>query len=94
MQPAVIKASLELAGYTQAEIADGLGLDKRSVYQVVHGLSRSARVENRISRVIQRKKHEIWPQWYDEKGNPVPRRRSRNPSAMEDLMKHAAGMGK
>ncbi len=94
MQPAVIKASLELAGYSQATIAADLGLDKRSVYQVVHGLGRSAKVERRIARVIERTRHEIWPQWFDEKGNPIRRRRSSNPNGMEDLMKLSAGLGK
>jgi lambda repressor-like predicted transcriptional regulator len=92
MHPAVIKASLELAGCSQAAIAADLGLDKRSVYQVVHGLGRSARVEKRISRIIGRKRHEIWPQWYDTSGLPITRRRRPNPSALEDLMQLTADM--
>jgi hypothetical protein len=44
------------------------------VYQVIEGLARSKRIEQRIATATQLPLAELWPQWYGP--NAKPRRRN------------------
>lgn len=76
MHAAQIQADLKIAGYTQARLAEELRLAANSVGYVIHGRSRSHRVETRIAAVIGKAPVEIWPQWYGQDGKPLRKRRS------------------
>jgi len=67
MHPAEIKAALEIAGYSQADLARELEINRSAVSAVVAGHGRSKQVEERIAEIIRRPAEEIWPQWHGEK---------------------------
>jgi lambda repressor-like predicted transcriptional regulator len=67
MHPAEIKAALEIAGYSQADLARELEINRSLVSAVVAGHSRSKKVEDRIAEIIRRPAAEIWPQWHGER---------------------------
>jgi lambda repressor-like predicted transcriptional regulator len=94
MDPVIIKASLHMHNHTQTLVAKQCGVAPTTVGCVINGRGRSKKIEKYIARAIGRKRHEIWPQWYDASGLPITRRRRPNPSALEDLMQLTAGMGK
>ena len=85
MHPVQIKASLEIAGFTQAYIADECKCSREFVGSVIRGDSRSRRVEMAIAAAINKKPPEIWPTWYDGNGRPVRRKRSPSPEAVRRL---------
>lgn len=64
MHPADIKASLEKAGFTQADLARHHHVSNVAVYLVINGKSRSSKIEKTIAAVIQRHPCDIWPNWY------------------------------
>ncbi len=70
---ATVKIALMLAGITQAEIADQCGVAPNTVNAVVHGRSRSRKVENRITTATGVSREQLWPQWYGP--NAVRRRK-------------------
>ncbi len=76
MTPIDIKYALELAGYTQADVARRVRSDlKRSaVNAVIKSKSRSKAIEGEIAKLIARPLAEIWPHWY---GPDSKRRRRR-----------------
>lgn len=55
-----IKASIRMAGTTPAILADELGVARATMSQVIHGRSRSARIERRIAEVVGRPASQIW----------------------------------
>lgn len=56
-----IKAGLRKVGWTQAAIADELGVAKSSVAQVIAGSIRSARIQALIAKILRKSIKEIWP---------------------------------
>lgn len=80
MTPLEIKHALEVAGFTQAEVARRCGLrNRQNVNAVIRSAARSKVVEQLIARVIQRPLEEIWPHWY----GPDARRRRRRMNTAE-----------
>jgi lambda repressor-like predicted transcriptional regulator len=54
MNPNDIKAAISKAGTTQAAIADHLGISKNSLWRVVNGTMRSARIEAELQKITGR----------------------------------------
>lgn len=75
-QPAKIKYELALHDYTQADVARECGIAPTTVGAVVHGRSRSRKVELRIAAITQKPLAELWPQWH----GPDAHRRRRKPT--------------
>lgn len=76
MHPALIQAALKMNGATQADVAAQCGrISTTAVYQVIHGRSRSRRIEARIASITGLLVSDLWPQWY---GPEAQRRRARN----------------
>lgn len=67
MHPAQIKATLEIAGYSLADLARELEVTRATVSAVVNGRSRSKQVEERIAAVTRLAPEALWPHWYGEK---------------------------
>ena len=67
MHPAEIKAALEIAGFSLADIAREFETNRSAISSVVNGHGRSKRIEDRIVEIIRRPAAEIWPHWYGEK---------------------------
>lgn len=67
MHPAQIKATLEIAGYSLADLAREFELSRATVSAVVNGRSRSKQVEDRIVEITRMSPAELWPHWYGEK---------------------------
>lgn len=95
MHPAEIKAALEMRGVSQLDIAKQLRGAKRrhisatAVSLVIHGRSRSQRIENRIAAVIAKPPHEIWPQWH----GPNAKQRKRPMRVADARRQMASGAG-
>jgi lambda repressor-like predicted transcriptional regulator len=51
MKPIDIKAAIARAGTTQAAIAEHLGVTKNSLWRVVNGTLRSARIEAELQQI-------------------------------------------
>jgi lambda repressor-like predicted transcriptional regulator len=72
MHPAQIKAALEMAGTTQAELArsvigrHGRHVSSAAVHHVVRGLSTSKAIAQAISQVTGLSTSEMWPGRYAE----------------------------
>lgn len=64
MHPAEIQAAIKVAGLSQAQIATACGVAPNTVSAVIHGRSRSAQVEQRISDLLGIPVNELWPHWY------------------------------
>lgn len=64
MHPAQIAASLKIAGYTQKDLAEELGVAPTTIGAVLHGRSRSAPIEQRIAEITGHTLEELWPAWY------------------------------
>ena len=69
MHPEQIKAEIRMAGTTPSFIASELGVSRATVSQIIRGTGRSARVEKRISDLLQKSVDEIWP----NRSKPLPR---------------------
>ncbi|WP_422847614.1 helix-turn-helix domain-containing protein [Acidovorax sp. M14] len=67
MHPEQIKAEIRMQGTTPAAIADGLGLSRMTVSNVIHGRTKSARVASEISRVLKKPLATLWPVQYGPK---------------------------
>jgi len=61
MHPEQIKGELRMSGWTQAMLADDLNVSRSSVAQVIAGWSRSARIQQRISDILDKPVKSIWP---------------------------------
>lgn len=75
MHPAQIHCLLRMQDTTQADVARQCGVQRTSVYDVIHGRSRSQQIERRISIITGRPLAELWPQWH----GPRSQRRRRHP---------------
>ncbi|MGD8388797.1 MAG: helix-turn-helix domain-containing protein [Desulfobacteraceae bacterium] len=67
MHPAHIQAELKIAGYTQKALAQELEVSEFHISEVVHKKRPSDRVMTRISEIIQRNPHEVFPEYYFRK---------------------------
>lgn len=81
MHPAQIKAAIQMSGSTIAAIAEVLEVERSAVGHVIHGRTRSARIEEAIAKVVRRPMHEIWPTWYAPDG----RKKTRQTNQLEQL---------
>ena len=64
MHPEEIKAHLRMNCYTQAALADHLGINSAVVSQVIHGVRKSNRIQKAISDIIGKQVKDIWPNQY------------------------------
>lgn len=64
MHPAEIQAAIKVAGVSQAQIATDCGVAANTVSAVIHGRSRSQRVEHRIADITGLPAEQLWPHWY------------------------------
>jgi len=61
MHPEQIKAQMRMSGWTQAMLADDMGVSVSAVYQAITGAARSARIQQRISDILGKPVKTIWP---------------------------------
>ncbi len=73
MHPELIKAELKVAGWTQAELARELDVSPSFVSSVIHGRSRSARVQRTIAGLIGRRQAQVFPEPKDAGPSPEER---------------------
>lgn len=85
MHPVMIQAALKMRGVTQSEVARRCRVVPTGVYQVIHGRSRSRKIEICIAVLTGLSLAELWPQWH----GPDASRRRRRPI---DVMKVAEAM--
>ena len=67
MDPTKINEALREKGIRQIDVATRLGMPKTSrtiISLVIHGLSRSRRVEAEIGKILERPLAEVFPDWY------------------------------
>jgi lambda repressor-like predicted transcriptional regulator len=64
MHPADIKYELARADYTQTDVASECGVRPGTISAVIHGRSRSKKIESRIAAIVRITPAELWPQWY------------------------------
>lgn len=50
-----------LKGVTQAELARKFGVSHVMIHQVIHGRSKSRRIQEEIARILGKEMEEIWP---------------------------------
>lgn len=60
MHPEEIKAALRMKGITLSALADDLGKSRSMVTHVVHGISRSQKIEDRICQILGKPRDAIW----------------------------------
>lgn len=70
MHPAQIKAAIEMARSSMSLIAKAIGVAPQTVRSVVHGLGRSRRVEEAVSKVTGIPLETIWPKWHGDQRTP------------------------
>jgi len=61
MHPEQIKAQMRMSGWTQAMLADDMGVSVSAVYQAITGMGRSSRIQQRISEILGQPVQAIWP---------------------------------
>ena len=66
MHPALIKAHLEIQNIQQKRIAEALGVTRTAVHSVIHGNSKSRRIEEKISEATGLSLRELWPDRYQD----------------------------
>lgn len=86
MHPAQIKAAIQMRGYTQAQIATECRVEANTVSAVVHGRSRSRRIEQRIAAVTGLPLPMLWPAWHDPQAQRA-RRRPMSATAVADAIR-------
>lgn len=67
MHPADRQAELKKHGYTQHRIATELNISDMSVHREIHNIASSERIRKKISSVIGKHRHEIFPSYYFSK---------------------------
>lgn len=89
-EPAKIKYALALRDYQQTDVARECRVEPNTVSAVIHGRSRSKRIEMRIAAITGLALAELWPQWY---GASAKRRRrpSLSPVQVADALRRVAG---
>jgi lambda repressor-like predicted transcriptional regulator len=73
MHPAEIKAHLEMADSSMSLLARALGVTPQAVRAVVHGVTRSRRIEESISKLTGVPLSELWPRWHGVSARPSKR---------------------
>lgn len=74
MHPADIASALKKAGQSASSIARELGVSHVSVSRVVSGISRSQRIEERISEITDIPLYRLWPDWHSApEGRKLPK---------------------
>lgn len=71
MHPELIKASIRMTGTTPTALAAELSVAPTTVFEVIAGRTRSARIERAIAGLIGKPISEIWP------GHAQPKRINR-----------------
>lgn len=66
MHPAEIQAALKLRGYSQAAVAEEIGVKPSTVSMVINGRGRSAQAEARIAAITGYALAELWPAWHGD----------------------------
>lgn len=61
MHPEKIKAALRMKGFTQAVLADEMGVAPSSISQAITGYIRSDRIQKRISDILELPVSSLWP---------------------------------
>jgi lambda repressor-like predicted transcriptional regulator len=61
MNQELIKAELRMRGYTQARLADEMGVKKSTVSRVISGAGKSFPVQMTIARLLGKEINELWP---------------------------------
>jgi len=69
---ASIKAQLQLKGWTFAALASSLKVSPSAVARVVHGLSRSEKIETRIALLLMQERKALWPKWFGPRRRRLP----------------------
>lgn len=85
-----IKYALELRQYTQSDVARECKVSRGMVFQVIQGIGRSKKVENRIAAITQIALEELWPQWHGPQAGRR-RRSSINTSRAADTLRAVLG---
>ncbi|MGK8199540.1 helix-turn-helix domain-containing protein [Burkholderia cepacia] len=70
MHPADIKAALEKAGYTQADVARMVGVSSALVAHVIHSRGSARRTAECISSLTRIPLAVLWPKLYGERKRP------------------------
>lgn len=66
MDPAYIKAELQIKGSSPSQVASLLNVSKTTVTQVIYGRSTSRRVATTIAEIIRKDINDIWPGRYSD----------------------------
>ncbi len=61
---ASIKAQLQLKGWTFTALASTLNVSPSAIARVVHGESRSEKIETRIALLLMQERKALWPKWH------------------------------
>ncbi len=61
MHPENIKAQLRIRGVTMADLAREFEVGHDTVRQVVMGITKSKRINNRIAEILNKTVEELWP---------------------------------
>lgn len=69
---ASIKAQLQLRGWTFVALASSLKVSPSAVARVVHGRSRSEKIETRIALLLMQERKALWPQWFGPRRRRLP----------------------
>jgi transcriptional regulator with XRE-family HTH domain len=75
---AKIKYELALRNYTQSDVAAECGVEATTVGAVIHGRSRSKKIEVRIASITHLPLAYMWPQWHGPDVKPRRRRAASN----------------
>jgi lambda repressor-like predicted transcriptional regulator len=61
MHPEQIKAEMRMRGYTQARLADEIGVKKSTVSQVIGGVGKSFPIQTAIANLLGISIEKLWP---------------------------------
>lgn len=85
-EPAKIKYALALRGYQQTDIARECDVEPNTVSAVIHGRSRSKRIEMKIAAITGLPLAELWPQWHGPQSERR-RRRAVSPAQVAEALR-------
>lgn len=84
-----LKYELAIRDYRQSDVARECSVEPTTVGAVIHGRSRSRKIETRIAAITRLPLAELWPQWYGEYASR--RRRARAPAKSAESRHAVAG---
>lgn len=58
-----ILSVFQLKGITQVALARKFGVSHVMIHQVIHGRSKSRRIQEEIARILEKDVNEIWPSY-------------------------------